>query len=363
MSLSSARTSLRLPGRLSGLQPSPQLMGVLVLALVMGIVPHFVREYWIFLSTAGFLTAITVMGLAVIVGWAGQVTLAGAALLGTSVYITGYLLREGLAGSAPWPFIPAMIGGVACATVLSALVAIPTARFSGIYVMVLTMGLQVTMERTLFTYTWITGGAGADVRVPRPEVFGFRFDTDTRYFYLCFVAMVVSGLSIHALRSSRHGRAIHLVRTDRQAAAAVGISPWRYRVIAFAVGGFLIGIAGAFTAPLYESPPALTQYILFQSLFLLAIPVVAGTQTIVGLASVAVAFQILPAALQSHRLSVYLLGGAGLIGGTLLGPRGMAGTLLDLLQQKRDVARLREAAGTEDETEAPPEPAESEGSP
>lgn len=359
MSMNSAGTSLRLPGSLSGYRPSPQVLGVLVLALAIGIVPHFVREYWIFLSTAGFLTAITVMGLAVIIGWAGQVTLAGAALLGTSVYITGYLLREGLAGSAPWPFIPAMIGGVACATVLSALVAIPTARFSGIYVMVLTMGLQVTMERTLFTYTWITGGAGADVRVPRPKVFGFHFNTDTRYFYLAFCVMVVSGLLMHALRRSRHGRAIHLVRTDRQAAAAVGISPWRYRVIAFAIGGFLIGIAGAFTAPLYESPPALTQYILFQSLFLLAIPVVAGTQTIVGLASVAVAFQILPAALQSHRLSVYLLGGAGLIGGTLLGPRGMAGTLLDMLQQRRDVARLSALAGTGEEPEAPLGQAES----
>ena len=357
--MNSARTSLRLPGSLSGYRPSPQVMGVLVLALAIGIVPHFVREYWIFLSTAGFMTAITVMGLAVIVGWAGQVTLAGAALLGTSVYMTGYLLREGLAGSAPWPFIPAMIGGVACATVLSALVAIPTARFSGIYVMVLTMGLQVTMERTLFTYTWVSGGAGADVRVPRPKVFGFHFNTDMRYFYLSFGAMVVCGLLLHLLRRSRHGRAIHLVRTDRQAAAAVGISPWRYRVMAFAIGGFLIGIAGAFTAPLLESPPALTQYILFQSLFLLAIPVVAGTQTIVGLASVAVAFQILPAALQSHRLSVYLLGGAGLIGGTLLGPRGMAGTLLDLLQQKRDVARLSELTGGGDEAQTPPDSGES----
>ena len=360
MSVTPPKTSLRLPGSLAGYRPSPQVVAVLGLALVMGIVPQFVKEYWIFLSTAGFLTAITVMGLAVIIGWAGQVTLAGAALLGTSVYITGYLLREGLAGSGAWPFIPAMIGGVACATVLSALVAIPTARFSGVYVMVLTMGLQVTMERTLFTYTWISGGAGADVRVPRPALFGFKFNTDMRYFYLSFGVMVVSGLLLHALRRSRHGRAIHLVRTDRQAAAAVGISPWRYRVIAFAIGGFLIGIAGAFTAPLYESPPALTQYILFQSLFLLAIPVVAGTQTIVGLASVAVFFQILPAALQSHRLSVYLLGGAGLIAGTLLGPRGMAGSLLDLLQQKRDVARLSELAAPGEEAATPPGSVESE---
>ena len=342
----SLNQKLQLPALMIGKERSQVLLAFVMLAVVIAVVPLFVAEYWIFLATAGFLTAITVMGLAVIIGWAGQVTLAGAALLGTSVYITGYLLREGIGSGGAWPFIPALIAGVVCAGVLSALVAIPTARFSGVYVMVLTMGLQVTLERTLFTYPWVTGGVGADVRVARPKVFGFHFNTDLRFFYLSFVVMVAAALFTHALRKSRHGRAIHLVRTDRQAAAAVGISPWRYRVIAFGFGGCLIGVAGGLTAPFYESPPALTQYVLFQSLFLLAIPVVAGTQTIIGLISVAMFFQILPAALQSHRLSIYLLGGAGLMAGTIIGPRGMAGSLLDYMQRQRDTARLKELGGS-----------------
>ncbi len=342
-------TGLRFPEKITGQDRRHFLGGALVVLVAISVVPLFVADYWIFLSTAGFITAITVMGLAIIIGWAGQVTLAGAALLGTSVYITGYLMREGLAGSGGWPFIPALIIGALCPAVLSALIAVPTARFSGIYVMVLTMGLQVTLERTLFTYTWITGGVGADVRINRPKIFGFEFNTDHRYFYLSFSVMVIAAFVMYALRNSRHGRAIQLVRTDRQAAAAVGISPWLYRVVAFGIGGLFIGLAGAMTAPLYESPPALTQYILFQSLFLLAIPVVAGTQSITGLIVVSLTFQILPPALQSHRLSVYLLGGIGLVAGTLVGPRGIVGTTLDFLQQQRDVKSLERASANEND--------------
>ncbi|MDQ1567339.1 MAG: Branched-chain amino acid transport system / permease component, partial [Actinomycetota bacterium] len=129
-------------------------------------------------------------------------------------------------------------------------------------------------------------------------------------------------------------------RTDKRAAAAVGISPWRYKILAFAIGGGLIGVAGAFTAPLYRSPPAIVQFVAFQSLFLLAIPVVAGTRTLLGIASVSIAFALIPQALESHHLSPYLLGGIGLIAGTIVGPGGMGGNLLEILQKKKEVAIL-----------------------
>jgi hypothetical protein len=157
------------------------------------------------------------------------------------------------------------------------------------------------------------------------------------------VVAVGAGLFVHALRQSRHGRAMNLIRTDKRAAAAVGISPWRYKILAFAIGGGLIGLAGAFTAPLYRSPPAIIQFIAFQSLFLLAIPVVAGTRTLLGIASVSISFALIPQALESHHLSPYLLGGIGLIAGTIVGPGGLGGNLLEILQKKKEVAILSAA--------------------
>jgi branched-chain amino acid transport system permease protein len=315
----------------------PGIVGFLALAVV---VPPLLADYWVFLVTAGLLTAITAMGLAIIVGWVGEVTLAAAGLLGASVYITGYFYRVGESSLNGWPFLPAALMGIAAAALLSGLVAIPTARFSGIYVMVLTLGLQITLERTLFSFPWIIGGFGRNVIVNRPHFLGLSFDSDLRYFYLCLVAAVCAGLFVHSLRRSRHGRAMNLIRTDQRAAAAVGISPWRYKILAFAVGGALIGIAGAFTAPLYRSPPAIVQFVAFQSLFLLAIPVVAGTRTLLGIAAVSISFALIPQALESHHLSPYLLGGIGLIAGTMVGPGGMGGNMLEILQKKKEVAIL-----------------------
>jgi len=315
----------------------PAIVAFVALAVI---VPPLLADYWVFLVTAGLLTTITAMGLAIIVGWVGEVTLAGAGLLGASVYVTGYFYRVGESRMNGWPFIPAAIVGILFAAFLSGLVALPTARFSGIYVMVLTLGLQITLERTLFSFPWIIGGFGRNVIVNRPRFLGVSFDSDLRFFYLCLAAAVAAGLFVNALRKSRHGRAMNLIRTDKRAAAAVGISPWRYKILAFAIGGGLIGVAGAFTAPLYRSPPAIVQFVAFQSLFLLAIPVVAGTRTLLGIASVSIAFALIPQALESHHLSPYLLGGIGLIAGTIVGPGGMGGNLLEILQKKKEVAIL-----------------------
>ncbi|HVW31775.1 MAG TPA: branched-chain amino acid ABC transporter permease [Acidimicrobiia bacterium] len=325
-------------GKLTGGNPLvPGVVGFLALAVI---VPPLLAGYWLFLVTAGLLTTITAMGLAIIVGWVGEVNLAGAGLLGASVYVTGYFYRVGESRLNGWPFIPAALVGIVFAAFLSGLVAIPTARFSGIYVMVLTLGLQITLERTLFSFPWIIGGFGRNVIVNRPRFLGLSFDSDLRFFYLCLAAAVASGLFVHALRQSRHGRAMNLIRTDKRAAAAVGISPWRYKIAAFAIGGGLIGVAGAFTAPLYRSPPAIVQFVAFQSLFLLAIPVVAGTRTLLGIAAVSLSFALIPQALESHHLSPYLLGGIGLIAGTVVGPGGLGGNLLEILQKKKEVAIL-----------------------
>jgi len=335
----------KLSGLMSAVNPGggPAVPGIVAFVTLAVIVPPLLAGYWVFLITAGLLTTITAMGLAIIVGWVGEVHLAGAGLLGASVYVTGYFYRVGESRLNGWPFIPAALLGIAFVAFLSGLVAIPTARFSGIYVMVLTLGLQITLERTLFSFPWIIGGFGRNVIVPRPKFLGVSFDSDLRFFYLCLVVAVAAGLFVHALRRSRHGRAMNLVRTDKRAAAAVGISPWRYKILAFAIGGGLIGLAGAFTAPLYRAPPAIVQFVAFQSLFLLAIPVVAGTRTLLGIASVSIAFALIPQALESHHLSPYLLGGIGLIAGTIVGPGGVGGNLLDIIQKKKEVAILSAA--------------------
>ena len=281
------------------------------------------------------------LGLSVVVGWAGEVSLASAALVGTSVYLTGYMVRgDGL----DLPFLVGLGAGMAVAAALHAFAALATAKLSGIYVMVLTLGLQVTIERTVFSVSKLTGGSEG-VYLSRPSFLGMHFDSDTSFYYLCFgvLAMVVVFLTL--FRQSRHGRAMLLVRTNREAAAAVGISPWRYKILAFVISGLCLGLAGAMTAPLYRSPPTLLQYLSFASLFLLAVPVTAGSESLIAVIVVAFAFTMTPALLEemSLRLSPNIVGGVGLLAGTYIGARGIGGAILDRLRDRRERATLAAA--------------------
>jgi branched-chain amino acid transport system permease protein len=300
-----------------------------------------VPKFWVFLGGAACLLAISALGLAVVVGWAGEVSLASAALVGTSVYLTGYMVRgDGL----DLPFLVGLGAGMAVAATLHSVAALATAKLSGIYVMVLTLGLQVTIERTVFSVSKLTGGAEG-VYLSRPSFLGLHFDSDTSFYYLCLGALAVVVVFLTLFRQSRHGRAMLLVRTNREAAAAVGISPWRYKILAFVISGLLLGLAGAMTAPLYRSPPTLLQYLSFASLFLLAVPVTAGSESLIAVIVVAFAFTMLPAGLEemSLRLSPNIVGGVGLLTGTYIGARGIGGYVLDKVRDRRERAALAAA--------------------
>ena len=288
--------------------------------------PFGVANFWVFLGAAACLYAIAALGLTVLVGWAGEVSLAHAGVVGSAVYISGYAVREG----APyWLAIPlAMVVGAA----LYGLVSLPTARISGIYVMVLTLGLLVTIERTIFTSPKLTGGADA-VFVQRPIFFGTELETDRAYYYLTLAALALVLFLLTLFRTSRHGRAMLLVKTDRRAAQAVGIAPWRYKTLAFIMAGALAGFAGGLTPGLYRSPPTSLQYLAIPALLYLAVPVTAGFESVIAVVVVAFAFQMIPQALESINLSPFVVGGVALLMGTFVGSRGLGGVALDALRR------------------------------
>ena len=99
------------------------------------------------------------------------------------------------------------------------------------------------------------------------------------------------------------------------------------------------------TAPLYRSPPTLLQYLSFSSLFLLAVPVTAGSESLISIIVVAFAFTMLPAGLEEMhlRLSPNVVGGVGLLTGTYIGARGIGGAILDRLRERRENAALASA--------------------
>jgi ABC-type branched-subunit amino acid transport system ATPase component/ABC-type branched-subunit amino acid transport system permease subunit len=304
--------------------------GLLAAAAVLWV--FLAPSYWVFTATTAVLLAITTLGLTVVVGWVREVSLVQAGLVGTAMYVSGYLYRP--EGGLGWPFLAAAAVGIGVVVVLSVLVSLSTARLSGVYILVLTLGLQITIERTIFANLKLTTGEGsaATLVTPRPALPGLSFASDRAFYLLCLALLGVVLVFLFRLRHSRFGRSLLLVGTDRQAAASVGISPWRSKIFAFALSGFLAGVAGVLTAPLFGTPPYPFAFFAFTSLAYLAIPVVAGFGSLLGVVLVAVFYGLAPQALEPLRISPLILAGFGVAAGTLAGRAGLSGIVQNLLR-------------------------------
>lgn len=333
--------SIEVPPRVGGIVGLLGVHPTIILLVGAAVLyPAIANEYWTFNVMTGLVLALACLGLLVVVGWGREISLAQAGLTGSSLYITGYLARGDKPDEAGpgLPFPVAALGGIGFCVGVSILVALVSMRLAGVYVIVLTLSLQFLLENSLFTKEKLTGGLSAP-STPRPEFFGASMQSDTRFYYYILGVLLVSMLFLHRFRRSRFGRSLIMVGVDKAAAAAVGVSPWMYKVTAFAIAGVFAGLAGALSAPLYRNPPGILQYLSFNSLFYLSIPILAGFESLMATVVVAITFQLLPQILLDLKINPYLLGGIGLAAGVLAGPRGAGGYVIDAVDPRARAKR------------------------
>ncbi|HEX3827855.1 MAG TPA: branched-chain amino acid ABC transporter permease [Sporichthyaceae bacterium] len=306
------------------------------LLLAVGVVVGLeANNYWLFIVQMSFIMGIVALGTLIVSGYAREITLMQAGLTGSAIYISGWAYRSNYNGLG-WPFPLALGFGVVVVVAISVAVALASARLSAIYVLVLTLAVQFTLENSLFTSGTLTGGLQAPF-VPRPNFYGISLaEEHNEYFFLLALSVVLVVL-VERFRHCRFGRAMMAVGYDKHAAAAMGMNPWMYRVGAFALGGLFAGIGGSLWAPQLGAPPGADQFSSMESLFYLAIPVLAGFDSIPTVFVTAMVFMTLPMALEQYHFQPLLLGGVALLIGVVLGPRGFGGFTVDL------AARLRKA--------------------
>lgn len=231
-------------------------VGRLVL-LVAGVVTGLVADnYWLFIIQMSFIMGIVALGTLVVAGYTREITLMQAGLTGTAIYLSGWAYRPDY-GGLDWPFPLACAFGTVVTVAISMAVAMASARLSAIYVLVLTLAVQFTIENSIFTVGTLTGGLQAPY-VPRPNFYGISLaEEHHEYFFLLALSVMLIAL-MERFRQCRYGRAMLAVGNDKNAAAAMGINPWSYRIASFALGGLFAGIGGAFWAPQLGAPPGST---------------------------------------------------------------------------------------------------------
>ncbi|MDH4144595.1 MAG: branched-chain amino acid ABC transporter permease/ATP-binding protein [Acidimicrobiia bacterium] len=216
--------------------------GVVVAALLItGLVISIVSPIWQDAFVTTFSVGIVLLSLVVLTGYAGQLSLAQFALAGFGSLVAGRLVD-----AAGWPFLPAMLAGVAATVPLGALFALPAVRARGINLAIATLALGTAIELMIFQNGSLVGGF-AGTKIGRPSVFGWSFDairTPNRYAMVCMGFFALMAWMVSNIRRGRSGRRLLAVRTNERAAAALGISVPGVKVYAFALSAGIAAVGG-----------------------------------------------------------------------------------------------------------------------
>lgn len=214
--------------------------GIIILLLLA--LPLFVSNYWIGLITLCAIAAIGAIGLNILTGFTGQISIGVGAFLGVGGYTTAILTTT--YGVSFWISLP--IAGVVTA-VVGGIFGIPALRLKGLYLAIATLAAQVIILFVISRWDSLTGGTAGMV-LNRPTIGGFSLSTNTSYYYLSITIMLVTVLYAVNLLRTRVGRAFLAVRDRDIAAQIMGINLFYYKVLAFIVSSFFVGIAGALLA-------------------------------------------------------------------------------------------------------------------
>ena len=306
-----------LPSRRVRVPAAALLTALIVVALIL---PFVLDAFW--LSTADFIliAGIGALGLNVLTGYTGQVSLGHAFFLGIGAYTAAFLGDHGV-NAAIW------IPGAGVVAGLLGLAVGPTAlRLRGLYLAIVTIGLVFIGEHLFVNIPSITGGP-AGRAIPQPEwgpadfggngltVFGVTFDRNGCYYYLALLLLGLSMLFVRNLMRTRTGRAMQAVRDREVAAELMGVNLARTKLAAFVVSSFLAGVCGAvYGAFLFHVDPS--QWGLLLSIQFVAIIIVGGIGTVWGALLGSVFISGLPAVLDHFSDSLPFLqhsaGGGGL---------------------------------------------------
>ncbi len=232
------------------------------------------NAYVITIATLICIYAITVCGLNVIVGYAGQISLGHAAFFGIGAYAAALLSTK--AGLSFWEALPLVI---AITAGIGLLLGLPSLRVREDFLAITTIGINFIVE-AVFLYVPFFGGALGIGGIPRVVFWGIALK-GAAFFYLClFFLILVLAISWWFTRSWA-GLACFALREEESAAASMGISPVRYKLLAFVIGTAMAGLGGALYAH-YIRFIAATDFSFPVSILFLSMVVLGGMGTLWG---------------------------------------------------------------------------------
>lgn len=278
-------------------------VSVLALLLLGLALPFLVQDQTLSLLATGCVAAIGAIGLGLVTGYAGQVSLGHAFFLGIGAYTSAYISGDvegrtmglGITNILVWlpaAGLVALLAGI--------LVAPLAARLRGLYLAIVTLGLVFIGHHIFGEWHSLTGGTGVGRPPAKLELFGYDLAAtdavgtkDQKLFWLMLILLAVFALAARNLARSKVGRAFTAIRDRDIAAGVIGVNLTRYKTVAFAISSFYAGCAGALLYTLigFIEPGSFS---LLLSVQYIAMVLIGGAGTISGAIAGAFFITLLP---------------------------------------------------------------------
>ena len=300
--------------------PFPWIVGALALSIVA--LPWvlgnaYLLRVWMLL----LIYALIALGLNLVVGLAGLVSLGQAGLLAIGAYTTAILTTK-----LGFGFVPALVASMGLSAVFGVLLAYPTVRVKGVYLAVITIAFGIVVENVAIEWSSLTGGTTGISNIPKINLLGLELD-DTRFYYLIGAIFLVAFIVHYNLMHSRFGRAMRAATQSETAIRSLDINPISARTLAFAVAAVYAGVAGTLYAYLnnYVNPDT---FRFLDSLRYLLMVILGGSGTVLGPLIGAGILTYVPEAFQAFGVWQHFAYGALLAFVIFAMPMGIVGTVV-----------------------------------
>lgn len=302
----------------------------LAILLIVATIPLTVSgTYHLYMLTLVFIYSIVAVGLNILAGYGGQISLGHAALMAIGAYISA-LVSKSLAnvpaiadlGLNVWLAMPA---GVAAAALFGAALAYPSLRVRGPYLAMVTIAFGWVIWKILLEWVDVTGGELGIAAVPKPRIGSLVLSTP--YFY--YLALLMLAVAVYLQRNlvqSDFGRALQAVKHSEIAAASIGINVHREKVILFTISAAFAGVGGALFAHQqnFVNPDS---FQFFNSVFFLLAVLFGGAGTLAGPLIGATVLTLLPEFLHEFDRIRLIIYGLFILITLFILPHGVAGAL------------------------------------
>ena len=291
-------------------------IGVIAVSL-----PLLTSGYVLYVCNLAMIFAVIAVGLNLLVGYGGQVSVGHAAFFGIGAYTSALLCVD--RGWSFWAALPAaaLVSGLA-----GFLLGLPALRLRGHYLILVTLGFGEIVRVILQNWQAFTKGPTGIGGIPPVSVGNFAFVSEGRFFYLALAFLVVAIAVAHRIAHSRSGRELMSVRDNEVAAELVGVDTTRVKLFAFTLSAVFAGVAGSLYAHMsgFISPDMFTFEV---SVAALVMVMLGGPGTVFGPVAGALVLTALPEMLREFKELYLFFYGIGILLLAVFLPRGLAGLI------------------------------------